>query len=83
MEGVLPPVRLVGDAHVVAEATGDLHLVGLEPRLHAEGAARPALAGEAVADRDRERIARDLETKLPAVAGCFSSGHCAWTLLTA
>src|SRR5881275_3516564 len=71
MEDVLLPVRLVRDARVVGEATDDLHLIRLEPRLHPEGAPRPPLAGEAVADRDRERVPRDLQTKLSAVAGRF------------
>jgi hypothetical protein len=69
VEDVLLPVRLVRDARVVAEATDDLHLIRLEPRLHPERATRPALAGKAVADRHRERIARDFQTKLSAVTG--------------
>ena len=69
MEDVLLPVRLVGDAEVVVEAAGDLYLIGFEPRLHPEGASGPALAGEAVADRDGEGLARDLETELPTVTG--------------
>jgi hypothetical protein len=72
---MLLPVGLVRDARVVAEAPEDLHLIRVEARLHPEGASRPALAGQAVADRDRERIARDLQAKLAAVAGGFSCRH--------
>jgi hypothetical protein len=75
VEDVLLPVGLVGDSRGVAEAPADLHLLGLEPRLDPEGASGPALAGTAVADRDRERIALDFETKLPAVTGCIPGGH--------
>src|SRR5204863_9167777 len=56
-------------------ATRYLNLIGLEARLHAEGTAGPALAGEAVADGDRERIALGLEPKLTAVAGGFAGCH--------
>ena len=75
MEDVLLPVRLVRDARVVAEAAGDLHLIRLEPGLHPEGAPGAALAGEAVADGDGERLARDLQAKLPAVTGGLPRGH--------
>jgi hypothetical protein len=75
MEDVLLSIRLVGDAEVVVEAADDAHLVGFEPRLHPEGASGSALAGEAVADRDGERLARDLETKLPTVTGGFADRH--------
>ena len=57
------------------EATRDLNLIRVEARLHPEGAPGPALAGEAVADRDGERLARHLELELPAVAGGMASGH--------
>ena len=75
MEDVLLPVRFVRDAKVVVEAAGDLYLIGFEPRLHAEGASGPTLAGEAVADRDGEGIARDLETELPTVTGGLAHRH--------
>jgi hypothetical protein len=75
VEDVLLSVRLVGDARVVAEASADLYLIGLEPRLNPEGASGPTLAGTAVADRDSERIALDFEPKLPAVTGCVPGGH--------
>jgi hypothetical protein len=75
MEDVLLPVRLVRDPRVVIEATGDLYLVRLEPGLHSEGASGPALAGKAVADGDRKRIARNLQLELAAVAGGFARGH--------
>ena len=64
VEDVLLPVRLVRDARVVVVAAGDLDLIRPESRLHPEGAAGPPLAGEAVADRDRERLARHLEAEL-------------------
>src|SRR5436190_10905804 len=75
MKHVRLPVGLVRDARVVAVATRYLNLIGLEARLHAEGTAGPALAGEAVADGDRERIALGLEPKLTAVAGGFAGCH--------
>src|ERR687888_109144 len=74
-EDGLLPVRLVRDARVVAEAADDLDLIRLERRLHPEGASRPTLAGEAVADGDRERLGRDLQTKLAAVTGRISGRH--------
>ena len=75
MEDVLPPVRLVGDSRVIVETTEDLHLIRLEARLHPEGASGPALAGKAVADRDGERIAGDLQPKLPTVTRGLASRH--------
>src|SRR4029450_9671994 len=75
MEDVFLLVRLVGDSRVVAEATGDVHLIRLVTRLHSEGASGPALAGKAVADRDREGIALRFQLKLPAVTGGFSGSH--------
>ena len=75
MEDVLLPVCLVRDSREVAEATPDLHLIRFEARLHPEGASGPALAGKAVADGDGKRIARDFQTKLPAVTGGLSVSH--------
>jgi len=75
MEDVRLPVRLVGDPRVVGEAAVDLHLTCLVAGLYAESASGPALAGEAVADGDDERIAGDLQPKLSAVTGGFPSGH--------
>jgi hypothetical protein len=75
VEDVLLPVRLVRDARVVVEAPVDLHLLGVEGGLHPERAPGPALARQAVADGDHERIARDLEAKLSAVAGGFTLRH--------
>ena len=75
MEDVLLAVRLVRDPGVVPEAADDLHLIRLEPGLHPEGAAGATLAGQAVADRDRERVAGDFETKLSAVTGGFPRRH--------
>jgi hypothetical protein len=75
VEDVLLAVLLVRDPRVVGEPAGHPHLVRLETRLHAKGAPGAALAREAVADRDGERLARDLEAELAAVAGGFSHGH--------
>jgi len=79
LEDVFLLVRLVGDTRVVAEAADDLHVIGLEARLNPEGASGSTLAGTAVADRDREGIPFDFETKLPAMTGGVPSGHQAKT----
>jgi hypothetical protein len=63
------------EIRVVAEATDDLHLISFESGLHPEGASGPTLAGKAVTDGDRNRIARDFQAKLPTVAGGSSGGH--------
>ena len=68
-------VCLVRRPGVVGVAAGDAHLVGVEPRLHAERASRPPLARKAVTDRDRERIARRLDAKLATAAGCLADRH--------
>jgi hypothetical protein len=52
-----------------------VHLIRSEPRLHPEGASGPTLTGKTVTDGDGKRIARDFQTKLPAVTGGSSSGH--------
>src|SRR5215475_8874919 len=75
MEDVLLPVRLVRDQRVVVEATGDFHLIRFEPCLHPKGTSGPALAVEAVADRDRKRVAFGVEPKLPAETGRLSRCH--------
>jgi hypothetical protein len=75
VEDVLLPVRLVGDSRVVVEAADDLHLIRCERRLHPEGASGPALAGEAVANRDDERIALNLQAKLSAMTGGLAHTH--------
>jgi hypothetical protein len=75
VEDVLPPVRLVGDPGEVAVAPGDLHLIRPEPGLHPERATGPALAREAVADGDGERLALDFETKLSAMTCRLPGGH--------
>src|SRR5262249_42032123 len=72
MKDVLLPVGLVGDPREVAEAAAHLHLLGLESGLHPERAPRATLAGKAVADRDGERIAGNLETKPAAVTRGFA-----------
>src|SRR5262245_22470776 len=64
VERVLLLVLLVRDPRVVVEAARDLHLSALEAGLHPEGAPGPALAVEAVADGDGERLAFDLESEL-------------------
>ena len=75
VEDVLLPVGLVRDPRVVAVATDDLHLIVSEAGLHAERASRPALAGDAMAERDPERVAVHLELKLPAVTGGVARGQ--------
>jgi hypothetical protein len=50
-------------------------LIRVEARLQPEGASGATLAGTAVTDRDRERIARNLETELAAMTGGFSGRH--------
>jgi hypothetical protein len=72
VEDSLLSVWLIRDAHEVVEAPAHLHLVALECRLDPERASRTPLAGTAVTDRDRERLARDLKKKLAAVAGSFA-----------
>jgi hypothetical protein len=47
MKGSL--LALVGDSHVVAEATVDANVIRCEPCLDPEGASGPALTGQAVA----------------------------------
>jgi hypothetical protein len=75
MEDVRLLVLLLRDPLEVVEATDNLDLIRLERSLHAEGASGPALAVEAVADRNDERIAVHLQTKLATVAGGFSGSH--------
>jgi hypothetical protein len=75
VEDVFLAVRLVGDARVVAVPAVDRHLTRPESGLHPEGAPGAALAGEAVADRDRKGLTLDLQAKLAAVAGGFPSRH--------
>src|SRR6185503_7932130 len=75
VEDVLLLVRLVGDPRVIAVAAHDLDLVRLERGLHPEGASGPALAVEAVADGDGERVARHFQAKLATVAGGLARGH--------
>ena len=70
-----PRLAVVGDAHVVARLPGDLDALAREARLVAEGAARAPLAGEAVADRDPDRIALGGEAELAAAAGGLPSRH--------
>jgi hypothetical protein len=75
VEDVLFPVRLVRNSGVVAEATDDLHLIPFESGLHSKGASSSTLAGEAVTDGDRKRIACDLQAKLPTMTGGIAGGH--------
>jgi hypothetical protein len=67
MEDVLLSVRLVGDSHVIAEPTDDVHLIRCERRLHPEGTSCATLAGKTVTHGDHKRIARHVQTKLPTV----------------
>jgi hypothetical protein len=50
-------------------------LIRFKAGLHPEGASGPALAGKTVTDGDGKGIARNFQTKLPAVTGGISSGH--------
>jgi hypothetical protein len=50
-------------------------LIRFKARLHPEGASGPTLTGKTVTDGDGKRIARDFQTKLPAVTGGISSAH--------
>lgn len=68
-------IVLVGDAHVVVEATNNVHLSRWEPRLDPEGTSCPTLAGKAVTHGDPDRIARRFQTKLPAATGGSSGSH--------
>src|SRR5262249_39137906 len=56
-------------------ATLDGHLVGLVAALHAERAARPLLAGQAVADRDPDRIPVHRDAELAAMTRCLMGAH--------
>jgi hypothetical protein len=75
VKSVLFSVCLVGDPHVIAEATNDVHLIRCERRLHPEGTSGPTLAGKAVTHRNHKRIARNLQTKLPTVTCGLSGSH--------
>ena len=59
-------LAVVRDPRVVRVPALDPHILLDEPRLGAEHASGPALAGETVADRDANRLAVDLEPKLAA-----------------
>jgi hypothetical protein len=50
-------------------------VIGFEPRLDSEGASRPTLIGTTFAYRNRQRIALELELKLPAMTRCIPGGH--------
>jgi hypothetical protein len=75
VEDVLLSVCLVRDSRVVVEATDNLYLIRFESGLHPEGASGPTLAGKAVTDGHRERVARDFQAKLTTVTGGISGGH--------
>ena len=49
------------------------HVIRSESSLQPEGASGAALAGKAVTDGDRKRIARDFQAHLPTVAGGISA----------
>jgi hypothetical protein len=68
-EAERPRVSLVGDPDVFARATGSADATSWEPRLEPEGAPGPALAREAVADRDSHGLSFDHQTQLAAAAG--------------
>src|SRR4029453_14567438 len=75
VKDVLLPVGLVGDPGEVGVASRDAHLLGREPGLPPEGASGPALAGEAVADRDRQRLSIHCQTQLPTATGGLAGSH--------
>src|SRR3954454_6632973 len=66
---------VVRHADVVGVAARDADATDREPRLQPERAAGPALAGEAVTDRDPERIALRRQAKLPAGTGGLARLH--------
>jgi hypothetical protein len=53
----------------------DLDALLRESRLHSERAARPPLAGEAVAHRDADGIARGGQPERPAAASGLAGVH--------
>jgi hypothetical protein len=67
--------RLVGDSHVLGRVALDPHLLARPTCLHSERAPGALLAGEAVADRDPDRVALDLYRELPARAGRAPRRH--------
>ncbi len=70
-----PLPRLVRGSRVGTRPAGDAHRGGGKPRLRPKRAARAALAGEAVADRDPHRIAVCLEPQPAARTRCLASAH--------
>ena len=68
-------LRFITDPHVLRRGARERHVFAAESGLLAEDAARPALAGQAVADRDAHGFADDLGRELTATAGCETLGH--------
>ena len=68
VEDVHLAVGLVGRPRILRRPARDPHAARLVAGLHPEGATRPPLARQAVADADRERLSLDGQPKLPAAA---------------
>ena len=68
-------LALVGDPHVLACIALNPHLLPGPACLHPEHAPCALLAGEAVADRDPDRVTLDLDRELPARAGRAPRRH--------
>ena len=74
-EVVRPRLPRVGDSNVFSRAAGGVNVVTREPRLEPERTPGPALASEAVADRDSHRLSFDLQTQLAAPASGAPRDH--------
>src|SRR5690606_11865550 len=71
-----PRVRaFVTDQDVLGRGARQAYVVRIEPCLRAEGAARPALAREAVADRHPLRLTAGLGPELSTRTRCGSRCH--------
>jgi mannose-6-phosphate isomerase-like protein (cupin superfamily) len=68
-------LAVVGDPHVLARVALNPYLLARPACLHPERAPCAPLAGEAVADRDPDRVALDLDRELPARAGRTPRRH--------
>jgi len=68
-----PRVALVGDPRVCRRVPLDPDAVAEVPRLNAERASRPSLAGEAVAHRDADRISLRHQAELATATSAWWS----------
>lgn len=64
----------IPDPHILGRGACKHYLLAKESGLLAKDTARPALAGQAVADGDAHRFADDLGRELTATAGCQALG---------